>query len=305
MNFVRASDVRRWIAVLVLFIFTGPMVGLGGVSAGSSFACPVTRPNGLQPPATGNAYMAGRGDYGNAWLWTSLWIWGEDGVHVPATAVDADGVAQGLKWSWYRFVPGTLSITGRRLDAVVAPPLTAWVPSGYGNRGFQATGVTFPTEGCWEVTGHLGEANLTFVVSVEHLDPSIADVSFPPLTPVDPCPVTQANGEHPPGIAAHPGDHGNGLIWTNLARIVSTPNAATPVAAISTIEIPWFWSDQRVGSLKVSAWRLDGSSPMPQINVDPVTRDGWHVATIDFSHPGCWEVMAQVGPAQLAVIIDV
>lgn len=304
MTFARISHVRRWIAVLVLIIFMRPTVGIDGDAAAASFSCPVTRPNGLQPPATGNAFMAGRGDYGNAWLWTSLWIWGEDGVHVPASAIDADGIAQDLKWSWYRFVPGTLSITGRRLDAE-APPLTAWVPSGYGDRGFQVSGLTFPTEGCWEVMGHLGEADLTFVVTVDRLDPSIPSLSVPPQTPVDPCPVTRPNGDHAPGIASHSGDHGNGLIWTNLARIVSMSNGATPAATSSTIDVPWFWSDQRVGSLKVSGWRLDASSPMPLITINPGTRDGWQIATIDFPGSGCWEVMAQVGPAQLAVIIEV
>jgi hypothetical protein len=40
------------------------------------------------------------------------------------------------------------------------------IPSGYGDSGFQATGIIFPTEGCWEVTGRVGEASLTFVTLV-------------------------------------------------------------------------------------------------------------------------------------------
>jgi hypothetical protein len=51
---------------------------------------------------------------------------------------------------------GPLSIIGRRLDAP-APPLGADVPSGYGMTGFQASGVKFPTEGHWEVTGRSAE----------------------------------------------------------------------------------------------------------------------------------------------------
>jgi hypothetical protein len=31
---------------------------------------------------------------------------------------------------------------------------------------FQASAVTFPTEGCWNVTGRAGEASLTFVTLV-------------------------------------------------------------------------------------------------------------------------------------------
>jgi hypothetical protein len=32
--------------------------------------------------------------------------------------------------------------------------------------GFQASGVYFPNEGCWEVTGRVGRTTLTFVTFV-------------------------------------------------------------------------------------------------------------------------------------------
>jgi hypothetical protein len=40
------------------------------------------------------------------------------------------------------------------------------VPDGYGATGFQASAVSYPTEGCWEVTGRVGDASLTFVTLV-------------------------------------------------------------------------------------------------------------------------------------------
>jgi hypothetical protein len=43
--------------------------------------------------------------------------------------------------------------------------LRAHIPSGYSG-SFQATRLVFPTPGCWEVTGRVGEASLTFVVVV-------------------------------------------------------------------------------------------------------------------------------------------
>ena len=55
-----------------------------------------------------------------------------------------------------------MSIDGRRLDAP-APPLRAAVPDGYGDRGFQGSGIIFPTEGCWEINGQVGAARLTLV----------------------------------------------------------------------------------------------------------------------------------------------
>ena len=75
--------------------------------------------------------------------------------------VDKDGSIR-MKVGWWRGVSGRLSIQGRRLDAS-APPLRAEVSDGYGDQDFQASGVIFPTEGCWEITGQVGAARLTFV----------------------------------------------------------------------------------------------------------------------------------------------
>jgi hypothetical protein len=78
--------------------------------------------------------------------------------------VEADG-SIGWKLGWWRFASGMVTITGRRLDAT-APPLRGSAPDGYGSTGFQASGVYFPTEGCWEVTGTVGDAKLSFVTFV-------------------------------------------------------------------------------------------------------------------------------------------
>ena len=78
--------------------------------------------------------------------------------------VEEDGSIH-AKLGWWRGEPGRLRITGRRLDAA-APPLDAHVPAGYGPRGFQPTGLVFPTVGCWRVVGQVGDARLTFVVKV-------------------------------------------------------------------------------------------------------------------------------------------
>jgi hypothetical protein len=69
------------------------------------------------------------------------------------------------KFPWWRTASGDLAVAGRRLDAS-APPLRAHIPSGYGSSGFQPTGLLFPGEGCWEVTGSVAGTSLTFVVRV-------------------------------------------------------------------------------------------------------------------------------------------
>lgn len=71
----------------------------------------------------------------------------------------------GMKFGWMRGVRGRLQIEGRRLDAA-ASPLQAHVPEDYGDSGFQATALIFPTPGCWKVTGRVGEASVTFVTMV-------------------------------------------------------------------------------------------------------------------------------------------
>ena len=70
-----------------------------------------------------------------------------------------------MKFGWWTKVPGRLNITGRRLDQP-APPVRGVVPDGYGPTGFQPSGVIFPTEGCWEITGTVQRTELSFVTFV-------------------------------------------------------------------------------------------------------------------------------------------
>jgi hypothetical protein len=126
--------------------------------------CPVTSPNGI---AAGEDHPD-PGSYGNAHVSVGPFGLWRDGTVVfkPGGAgfITRDG-SLGMKFGWRRGVSGQLEIEGRRLDAV-ALPLRSEVPSGYGDRGFQATYVIFPTPGCWEVTGRVGDAKVTFITRV-------------------------------------------------------------------------------------------------------------------------------------------
>jgi hypothetical protein len=124
--------------------------------------CPVTEPE--QAPSTiRGRFFGGRSAYGNGELWVGG-LWQDGIINAGSVFIDTDG-SVGMKFGWWRETPGSLTITGRRLDAP-AGPLRSEVPFGYGSTGFQATGVFFPTEGCWEVTGHVGNASLTFITFV-------------------------------------------------------------------------------------------------------------------------------------------
>ena len=72
---------------------------------------------------------------------------------------------EGNKIGWFRPAGAELVITGKRLDAE-APPLEAEATCCYPTR-FQASGVYFPTEGCWEITAQAEARKLSFVVWVE------------------------------------------------------------------------------------------------------------------------------------------
>jgi hypothetical protein len=118
--------------------------------------CPVTHPNASAPLGK----KPGRpSDYGNGKLWTTLWPDGKVLVAPPK------GGYLRMKFPWWRGVRGPLTISGRRLDAP-APPLKADVSAAYGETGFQPSELLFPSEGCWEITGRAGDAELTFVTEV-------------------------------------------------------------------------------------------------------------------------------------------
>jgi len=71
-----------------------------------------------------------------------------------------------IKYGWIRRKKGEFSIHGRRLDGS-APPLRARIAERMDESDpFQPASLIFPTPGCWEVTGQLGKATLTFVVRV-------------------------------------------------------------------------------------------------------------------------------------------
>ena len=127
-------------------------------------------PVALTPPApaaTGpNAGLVFQADgrttflFGNEALVVALPV---DGTIHPADP--SRGLPGGVKFAWDRLAHGELTISTRRLDAATAPA-AADVPGGYGDTGFQVSGLNFPAPGCWQVSGTVGGKTLTFVVNV-------------------------------------------------------------------------------------------------------------------------------------------
>lgn len=148
---------------------TKPRVATGSApTTADSSGCPVTMPRelpaltGAQPPQSPGSFFGRESAFGNGLLWVGGL--GPEG-RIPAQRfIEPDGSIS-WKYGWWRATSGKLRVTGRRLDAA-APPLSATIPDGYGDSGFQSSGVRFPTRGCWQVTGRVGDVSLTFVTAV-------------------------------------------------------------------------------------------------------------------------------------------
>lgn len=69
------------------------------------------------------------------------------------------------KVMWVKPAGRPLIISGRRLDAD-AKPMIADQPGDYSSFGYDPTNLFFPTGGCWEITGKVGTASITFVTFV-------------------------------------------------------------------------------------------------------------------------------------------
>jgi hypothetical protein len=127
----------------------------------SAFVCPVTEPMLLEPPD--DPAVQGSSEPGlyyvnkNRSMWASAWWAGQEEESLRATE-------EGIKVGWFRPAGADLEITGRRLDGE-SPPLNVHLPCCYPTR-FQASGLEFPTDGCWEITAKAAESQLEFVVSI-------------------------------------------------------------------------------------------------------------------------------------------
>jgi hypothetical protein len=124
--------------------------------------CTVTKVEWAIPPE--DSTVDDEPEYGYYWvnedrsIWASAWWTEDDEYHLQAGD-------EGMKVGWFRPAGADLEITGQRIDEK-APPLEAKIPCCYPTR-FQATGLYFPTEGCWEVTATAAESELSFVLKVE------------------------------------------------------------------------------------------------------------------------------------------
>ena len=153
---------------LIVVLLVAPCIPLWAQSVpGWDNACSVTVPNGMVAGSSERQEWS----YGNALLSVGPFGLWPDGTVVfkPGGAgfITRDG-ALGMKFGWTRAVRGKLNVGGRRLDGAAAP-LRLETNNGYGDIGFQASYLIFPTPGCWEITAQIGgreDSKITFVTKV-------------------------------------------------------------------------------------------------------------------------------------------
>jgi hypothetical protein len=132
---------------------------IGPLPSAAAKPCPVTTGNGKTPPGEAQSTL----NFGNGRLWTVLWPNGL--VFVPPDDIGPDG-SLGMKFPWWRGpdVHGALHIQGHELT--LGLPVRAEISNSYGDTGFQASGIIFPIDGCYEIVGEAGGVELTFVTLV-------------------------------------------------------------------------------------------------------------------------------------------
>ena len=166
-NFMRLRTLRRFSA-LPLLVFMATQVSAQGDANG----CPVTTAPeaSFVPP---DPYPANAAEdafwYGTSDLWTQL---PDTGIWSGLPRRD-DGYSNKLflweqGYDWRKEPKPEIVLILRRLDAHAPLAVSQGGTNAILDGGASMlTGVTFPTEGCWELTAYHAGHTLTFVVSVQ------------------------------------------------------------------------------------------------------------------------------------------
>ncbi len=107
---------------------------------------------------------------------TSLWVSLPPGGILPTLASPEEPNVFETKFPWWRLSPGELAVETKRLGG--GEPVQGSAPTGYGQTGFNPSGLVFDGQGCWELVGHLGDESLSVVVWVcptEHFGERVLD----------------------------------------------------------------------------------------------------------------------------------
>lgn len=275
-------------------------------------SCPVTIPNGDVPPFGNLGFFPGPIFHGDNGIWASF---GADGTVAWQPAMGNGPGAYGVKFLWFHDerARGHLQVTGTFLGGG-APPLVAEVPDGYGEVGYQASGLIFSRFGCWRVTASAGGSSMTFTIWLYEGMPKSLTSDW--LSPAPPryCHVTQPSPTNAnpaaqtsaPIIGAIP--TGNEQIVVYLPsppvfQLVPKSTAGDAAKADAThrygpVVLIWWLNPRIMLQPLVAGEQVVGYGGSGQFDdvTNPVTGSRYKSA-LAFSSPGCWHITLQAGSA--------
>ena len=169
----------RVLPLLILLSLWQASLAQGSATArldGAPETCPVTKPYqaGLFVPPSPYPPKASAGDFwfGSDRLWTALPVngtWRGLPHYRPSDPTFRQKLAFYREgYDWHTEPQPRLKVTGKRLDSPAPPLLSDHATYGWAKpeQTAMVTGINFPMLGCWEITGHYQDDELTFVVWV-------------------------------------------------------------------------------------------------------------------------------------------
>jgi hypothetical protein len=121
-----------------------------------------------------------------------------------------------------------------------------------------------------------------------------------------PCPVTEPNGQAPPGERPAQAHYGNGFLWTGLwpnGKVVFTIGGTGEILANGSLAMKFWWWRGVAGKLAITGRRLDGpAAPLGSRIPDGYGEIGFQSTALLFPTVGCWEVTGSVGGKTLTFV---
>ena len=152
---------NRAFRILLLALGLAGCAGSQVVEGSSANACLLTEPFWVKPPE--DSAVLDPPAYGDYFVNEDRSIWAS-ASWATQKELEMNVAGEWIKVGWFRPAGAELVITGQRRDGK-APSLDAEAGCCYPTR-FQASGLYFPTEGCWEVTAKAANRELSFAVWV-------------------------------------------------------------------------------------------------------------------------------------------
>lgn len=128
-----------------------------------------------QPPVQPSAQLVAGTTVSAEGIWAAIPPEGK--LRISESYAETSGEYEGwrgTKMMWTRgdHTVGPLIITGKRLDAEAAAAVDLVYLDGrqYGTMGFTPSWPTFPSAGCWKITGTVGDHELVFTLEVVFVD---------------------------------------------------------------------------------------------------------------------------------------